>query len=344
MLETINYHEGHDLVPTPSRGGTNVLNVASAKGLDFDIEMQPTGYFSPTSGNGRFEQGEFIIPRYANGERRGEPRGQYILRESTSADKFAASHINRDGKIMLGHVSGRYPSRDGYKHVFQTLEDLFPNTCTDITSFGLGERIVIQQELGEAQQLLENDMIQPYVYTQASLNGKWATRINPIDFRLSCLNQLKVANLLISCKATLNHDQMLTARSKLLDMSRIQAAELQVMAQAFDAQAFTDAQFHRMVDVLAPVAKDDAHAKTTNSIAAKRGALNVAWLKEKQHYNSNGNAWLAWNAFQGAEQHKVNQGFKADAKAQGRSLAMTLEAKTPIADAAESYLRELVLL
>jgi hypothetical protein len=299
--------------------------------------MQPTGYFSP-------DEGQFIIPRYANGERRGEPRGQYILRESTSADKFAASHINRDGKILLGQVSGRYPSRDGYKHVFQTLEDLFPNTCTDITSFGLGERIVIQQELGEAQQLLEGDMIQPYVYPQASLNGKWATRINPIDFRLSCLNQLKVTNLLISCKATLNHDQMLTARSKLLDMSRIQAAELQVMAQAFDAQAFTDAQFHRMVDVLAPVAKDDAHAKTTNSIAAKRGALNVAWLKEKQHYNSNGNAWLAWNAFQGAEQHKVNQGFKADAKAQGRSLAMTLEAKTPIADAAESYLRELVLL
>ena len=51
MLETINYHEGHDLVPTPSRGGTNVLNVASAKSLDFDIEMQPTGYFSPDEGH-----------------------------------------------------------------------------------------------------------------------------------------------------------------------------------------------------------------------------------------------------------------------------------------------------
>ena len=111
MLDSINYHEGHDLIPATSWGGTSVLNVASAKSLDFDIEMQPTGYFSPNSGNGQFEQGEFIIPRYANGERRGEPRGQYILRESTDADKFAASHINRDGKIMLGHVSGRYPTR-----------------------------------------------------------------------------------------------------------------------------------------------------------------------------------------------------------------------------------------
>ena len=51
--------------------------------------------------------------------------------------------------------------------------------------------------------------------------------------------------------------------------------------------------------------------------------------------------WGAYNAMQGAEQHRINATPKAGetkAAAQERALVKALDGKTPIADAAEAYL------
>ena len=53
--------------------------------------------------------------------------------------------------------------------------------------------------------------------------------------------------------------------------------------------------------------------------------------------------WNAYNAIQGAEQHRINTGGKSDEKSLQRSLTKALDGKTPIADAAERYLMDLVL-
>ena len=69
-------------------------------------------------------------------------------------------------------------------------------------------------------------------------------------------------------------------------------------------------------------------------------AIRSAWKRELQ--SEDANMWTAYNAFQGAEQHKINAGFKTTAKSKERSLTRALDGKTPIADEAEKYLRELI--
>ena len=128
-------------------GADSVRAVATEKVADFDVTYAPSGYIHPVTG-------EHVIPTYKTGTYRGEPADQYILRADT-----------RD---VVGNMSGRYPTRDGYKHVFDTLDSMFPNSCEGITVYGSGERVVVEQVLDEPFDLGNGDLIQPYIYTRMS--------------------------------------------------------------------------------------------------------------------------------------------------------------------------------
>ena len=75
----------------------SVRSMANEVEADFDVEYQPSGYVHPVTG-------EHVVPVYQAGTYRGESSDQYILRGDTHA--------------VVGNMSGRYPTRDGYKHVW----------------------------------------------------------------------------------------------------------------------------------------------------------------------------------------------------------------------------------
>jgi len=294
-----------------------VQGCADVANADFNVLYVPSGYIHPVTG-------EQIVPVYSKGTYRGDPADQYLLREDTHQ--------------VVGNMSGRYPEREGYKHVFQTLEDMFPKSCDSVTVYGNGERVVVQQVLDEPYDLGDGDMIQPFIYTRMSLNGTWKTEIIPVSQRLACENMLGHSGQLIGVRATKNHDTLLTMRSSVIEMAVAQGQTLKLMAQILSDQEFTDGMFHDMLNSVIPRPKDDAHHKTETAIYSKRSACLTAWRNEAEDHPT---MWGAYNAMQGAEQHQINTNGKSTEAARERALVKALDGKTPIADAAQRYLMDL---
>ncbi len=311
-------------------GSQNVKRVASEVGADFHVTYEPSGYMTAYNG--------FRVPRYKKGAYEGEPLDRYVVRADTGA--------------VLGNHSGKYPERDGYSHVFDTLEELFPDTCESITVFGDGERLVVEQALGEPIDLDHGggDSIQPFIYTRMSLNGTWKTEIIPVQRRVSCENMLTHAKGVIGVKATKNHDVLLTMRADVLEQSILLGEQVKRMARILVDQEFTNKEFVNLVDSLLPMPDADASMRTVNLWNEKRAAVAVRWRNERTLWGNDygesdgsGNMWLAYNAVQGAEQHHINAGFKYSTTGKERSLVRTLDGKTPLADSAERYLMNLAL-
>ncbi len=317
----IDHSSGHDfLTKEVSEYGRNVFDVASEVSADFGCHISPKGYLDPITN-------QFVVPKYETGNKRGKPRGIYVLRNDTMEP--------------LGDHSGRYPHRDGYKHVFETIETLFPNSCTDMTVFGKGERLAVTQQVADRIEIVDGDWIDPIVITIMSLNGLWPTGMFAFDFRISCANIISLADAFIKVKATKNHDNVLTLRSAVLEASRVESEQVATFARKLSQSTLSDRAFERMLNRIIPMADIDAPTKTRNLVDAKRAAILNAWnLETKGDW---GNAWGAYNAFQGAEQHRINQGFKSTDSAMQKGFTKSLDGKTPIADAAEEYLREQLL-
>ena len=308
----------HNFINGPRQERDTVGAVALKTGADFDIQYVPCGYVG--------DDGYFIEPKYTKGANAGDTRDRYILRADTQA--------------VLGVHSGRYPDRDAYSHVFATLEQLWPNSCENITVFGEGEKCVVEQVLDDPIDLGGGDQIQPYLYTRMSLNGQWKTQTIPVHRRLSCENMLGYVGQIIGVRATKNHDALLTLRSMAVEKSIAQGQVLVQMARVMNDQTFTDEQFNAMVNTLFPAPEADAHQRTQTSWVNKCAAVRSRWLQETEEWGKT--MWTAYNAAQGAEQHRIATNYKSTEIAKQRSLAKALDGKTPIADAAAEYLQGLV--
>ena len=308
---------------------TTCHTAAKIMGADFQVDYAEGGFRSKKTG-------ELVTPRYERGEKTGKPQFQFIYRTDTEQ--------------ALGVVSGNYPERDGYRHVLDTMEGMFPNTCTGITTYGAGEKAVISQELGEPIDLGGGDLIQPFLYTRMSLNRTWATSAIPKMSRISCENMLGTSGAVITVRATKNHDARLTLEAEIMQASLNQAEAMRRMAYVMKNQDFTDAQFMDMVRTLIPVPESD-HQTALTRRNNKVAACSQAWMDEcgsGDGTRHTGDLWLAYNAVQGAEQHVINSpntlidenGEKY--RDQGKGLAKTLDGKTPLADACEQYLIDLM--
>ena len=55
---------------------------------------------------------------------------------------------------------------------------------------------------------------------------------------------------------------------------------------------------------------------------------------DQEHLTFDGNKWLAYNAIQGAEQHKINAKFLSTTVAREKSLTKAVNGKTPYAERA----------
>ena len=308
-------------------------DAAALVGADFDVDYRSAHFQSGEEANdgyGRQFTNQSFVPVYNKGMKQGKPLFEGIFRSGTDQ--------------ILGMVSGSYPARDGYKHVLDVMEDLFPNSCTGITVFGQGEKAIIAQEIGDAIDLGmfngEQDILQPYVYTRMSLNSSWSTESIPMVKRLVCENALGHKEKLFRVKATANHDHRLTLAAEIMQASIDQTYELAAMANGFKDCDFRGHEFTKLVNDLFPY-DPEASKRTKNKTLAKKSMLGTEWHRQASVVDGTANMWTAYNVVQGVEQHTWNSPKleKSHVRDQAKGLAKTLDGKTPIANACEEYLK-----
>jgi hypothetical protein len=308
-------------------------DAAALVGADFDVDYRSAHFQSGEKANdgyGHQFTNQSFVPVYNKGMKQGKPLFEGIFRSGTDQ--------------ILGMVSGSYPARDGYKHVLDVMEDLFPNSCTGITVFGQGEKAIIAQEIGDAIDLGmfngEQDILQPYVYTRMSLNRSWSTESIPMVKRLVCENALGHKEKLFRVKATANHDHRLTLAAEIMQASIDQTYELAAMANGFKDCDFRGHEFTKLVNDLFPY-DPEASKRTKNKTLAKKSMLGTEWHRQASVVDGTANMWTAYNVVQGVEQHTWNSPKleKSHVRDEAKGLAKTLDGKTPIADACEEYLK-----
>ena len=291
---------------------------------DFTVSYAPAGYM---------DLERFKIPRYEEGEYKGQPKQQYILNDYTGD--------------IVGLHSGRYPSRDGYRTNFRILEDTFPNACEKVEVFRGGSRMLVTQRIGGIETLPNGDEMQRYLYSVASLDGSKRSFSVPKTQRIICQNALGLHLAIISAKATKNHDARLGFQADILSASNMQWDDIVKVAKDFTVHRMDTREFERMLKFILPEPTIEDSTRAKNKWDKTMSYILAEWRKEINNWGTEGNAWLAYNAVQGVEQHRINQNFKdvgdeGYAKGLEKSQFAFAEGKTPLADACESWLKEQV--
>ena len=300
---------------------------AQIEGADFDVSYLPAGFLKQAVA---WQEPEFTVPVYESGEYEGQPKQMYIVRDDTNE--------------VVGQHSSKYPKRDAYSHNFEVLENAFPHSCESVRTWDNGGLCLVTQRIGDEVELPMGDEVVQYVYSTMSMNGTKRTATIPKAQRISCTNALGIAMAIISSKATRNHDARISFQAEVFEKSEIQLDALVRMAKTFTDQRFTDEEFKRMVDAIVPALEKDPSTRALNKFNSTKGSMFRAWKTEVDQYGDK-NMWVAYNAIQGAEQHRINANFKwEDDKGyeagQKKSIFSALENSTPFADACEQYLKD----
>ena len=297
-------HEGDYLLTGDTTERTSAQEVMSAAGALFKVAFKPASFST---------DGRVITPR----DETGKPRNRFVVRTDT----------NR----VLGLHGGGYPSIGGYHFLAEMADTMFPDSTTSCTLFGGGEKVAVTQDLISPVDIGNGDVIQPQVCWISSLNGKWTTSVYDLTSRLFCQNQL-VGRPLVKVKHTKNHDALLDLRVRILEGAAARARTATRMARTLRDQAFTDAQFHELVAQLLPIDYKEMSDVVIRNLGTKHTACKEAWRSERSGWGP-GNRWLAYNAVQGAEQHRIN-GMLRGKTIVDRSLEKAINGFTPLADAA----------
>ena len=316
-METFDTHTGHNfLTKEKVEHPMDAHVVMREAGALFDVAYPPSGYE-----DGGFFPGEMTFPLVKSGVNKGTPTHKYVIRTDTND--------------VLGLHSHKYAETEGYRYIADMAEELFPGKTTSCTVFGVGEKIAVTQELVAPIDLGEGDIIQPQICWVTSYNGVWPTAVYDLTERLFCQNQL-VGMPLVKVKHTKNHDSLLEMRVRILEGSIARAEALAVMARVLRDQAFTDEQFAELVRDVLPV-EPDMTARQEGNVWDKRHYCRSAWVRERNEFGA-GNRWMAYNAVQGAEQHRINGRARGGSYDPMKAMEKAIDNKTPLAERAMTRL------
>ena len=280
---------------------TSAQKVMSDAGALFNVAFKPASFNM---------DGCLITPRDDD----GKPRNRFVVRTDT----------NR----VLGLHGAGYPTTDGYRFLAEMADIMFPESTTSCTLFGGGEKVAVTQDLIAPVDIGNGDVIQPQICWISSLNGRWTTSVYDLTSRLFCQNQL-VGQPLVKVKHTRNHDALLDMRVRILEGAVARAKTAASMARILRDQEFTDIQFHELVSRLLPIDYTQMSDVRIRNLGTKHAACREAWRTEREEWG-NGNKWLAYNAIQGAEQHRINGMVRGKVK-ENRSFEKAIEGSVPLA-------------
>ena len=317
MLETFDTHTGHNFL----RKGSGELHPQDAHvvmedaGALFEVAFPASAYEDPEYGNG-------VVPCVESGVNKGTPLHKYVIRTDTNQ--------------VLGLHSHKYAETEGYRFIADMAEELFPQKTTSCTVFGVGEKIAVTQELVAPVDLGKGDIIQPQICWITSYNGVWATAVYDLTSRLFCQNQLIGQQPLVKVKHTKNHDSLLEMRVRILEGSIARAEALANMARVLIDQEFSDQQFRDLLLQMMPSTGDMTDRQQDN-LSTKRQYCHTAWSRERQEFGA-GNRWMAYNAVQGAEQHRINGRARGGLYDPMKAMEKAIDSKTPLAEQAMALL------
>ena len=293
--------------------------VMAEAGALFDVAYPASSYVRK-GGDDPFD-GVVVTPSVKGGLHAGTPLHKYVMRTDTGD--------------VLGLHSHKYAETDGYSYIADMAEELFPGKTTSCTVFGVGEKIAVTQELIAPVDLGEGDFIQPQICWITSYNGVWATSVYDLTERVFCQNQL-IGKPLVKVKHTKNHDSLLEMRVRILEGSIARAEALASMARVLKDQEYTDEQFRGLVLQVMP-STEDMTDRQHNNLSTKRQYCHTAWSRERQEFGA-GNRWMAYNAIQGAEQHRINGRAKGGLYDPMKAMEKAIDSKTPLAEQAMALL------
>jgi len=288
-------------------------------GALFDVEYVPAGF----QDNGFYTR----VPGDV-----GKPMYKWVNRLSD----------DNESKPLAIH-KGSYPEVDGYKHLADMAEFMFPLSSKECTLFGDGERVLLVQQLTDPMDLGDGDTIQSNIIWVSSLNGTWSTKVYDMTDRFFCQNQL-IGLPLISVRHTRNHDNLLSMRVEILEGAKARADAWTGQAREWKDQEMIDSEFFEMVTNLMPIPEyNRTNDLVRDRIKMKRNDILNRWYKERNEYGNGdagvGDKWCAYNAFQGAEQHYINAKGRGHNWSRDRALVKAIDGKTPLATQAFNYLR-----
>jgi len=312
-METFDTHTGHNFLTKDKVTAATAHAVMDEAGALFDVAFPASGYEDFAGG--------IRIPTVKGGVRSGTPLHKYVLRTDTMD--------------VLGLHSNKYAETDGYRFIADMAEELFPEKTTSCTVFGVGEKIAVTQELISPIDLGEGDVIQPQICWITSYNGVWPTSVYDLTSRLFCQNQL-VGRPLIKVKHTRNHDSLLEMRVRILEGSIERAEALANMARILKDQEYTDVQFQQLTEQVLPIAADLTERQRSN-VWDRRSYCRAAWSRERKEFGA-GNRWMAYNAVQGAEQHRINGRARGGSYDSVKAMEKAIDNKTPLAEQAMALL------
>ena len=294
-------HEGHHMLTSKRSERSSAKKIMGEAGGLFNVDFLPAAFNSG---------GCLITPR----DEDGRARHRFVVRTDT--------------KDILGLHGAGYPATSGYHYLAEMADTLFPESTTSCTVFGGGEKIAVTQDLIAPVDIGDGDVIQPQVCWISSLNGRWTTSVYDLTSRLFCQNQL-VGQPLVKVKHTKNHDALLDMRVRILEGAAARAKTAASMARVLKDQEFTDIQFHELVSRLLPIDYSQMSDVRIRNLGTKHTACRAAWRNEREEWG-NGNKWLAYNAIQGAEQHRINGMVRGKVK-QDRAFEKAIEGRVPLA-------------
>ena len=325
----------HPMLNTRDETSKNALAVMENAGALFHVRYPPATWGADDDGH----------PMVESGVNEGLPLYKWVVRSDTNEP--------------LGLHSGTFAESGSYRYVGEMAEKMFPNSTLSCTLFGKGERMALTQNIGNPIDLGEGDAIQPSLMWISSFNGQWSTSVYDLIGRLFCANQLIGQVPLLSVKHTKHHDVTFAERTSVLSRAIEHAETIGRMAKVLKNQSYADDQFNKLVRKVVPEPKflkdvdgnltDRHHGGAENRMIASRGAMRVAWQQEctefgtvhgpdQEHLSFDGTKWLAYNAVQGAEQHRINSQFMSTVKAREKSLIKAINGRTPYAERALAVL------
>ena len=317
-MEVFDTHEGHHfLTKDKVEHPLDAHVVMEEAGALFDVAYPASAYELDVPWGGA----RVHTPRVQEGANAGTPLHKYVIRTDTMD--------------VLGLHSHKYAETEGYRYIADMAEELFPQKTTSCTVFGVGEKIAVTQELVAPVDLGDGDVIQPQICWITSYNGVWATSVYDLTERLFCQNQL-IGKPLVKVKHTKNHDSLLEMRVRILEGSIARAEALASMARVLKDQEYTDAQFHLLTEQVLPLA-DDLTDRQRSNVYDRRSYCNTAWNAERVEFGA-GNRWMAYNAVQGAEQHRINGRARGGSYDPMKAMEKAIDNKTPLAERAMALL------
>ena len=108
-----------------------------------------------------------------------------LLPNGASCDKtFTVYRELEDGSqaVLNAGVTKQYLA-SSYQLLFDTAEEMFPNSCNQFTLFGNGERVCFTQTIGELTEFEDGDELFTNLMYTGSMDSTWKTAVYGFMYR-----------------------------------------------------------------------------------------------------------------------------------------------------------------